>query len=301
MRKHGARLKEPVREEILEATKRLEEARRSKDADAGRGRLEKLDRLLDKHLSFGRKSAFREYVESIGVAVIIALFLRAFVVEAFKIPSGSMIPTLKVGDHLFVSKFIYGIRIPFTRIKFFTRSPKHGDVIVFIFPGDESKDFIKRVVAIGGDRVAVRNDVITVNGKKVMQRRLGKVPCRYRDKDEHGMFSPIKSCVALEEQHGENTYRVIHDAIGPAMPDMAEALIPKGQVFVMGDNRHNSHDGRAWGTVPLENIKGKALIVWWSSDPDGIRWSRFFELVHGYDVDVRNRSIHDGLAPDEFP
>ena len=101
-----------------------------------RERLEKLDELVERQLAFGRKSAVREYAESIGIAVLVALLLRAFVVEAFKIPSGSMIPTLQVGDHIFVNKFIYGLRIPLTNIKFFRRKPKRGEVIVFIYPQD---------------------------------------------------------------------------------------------------------------------------------------------------------------------
>jgi len=152
-----------------------------------RDKAEKLERILDNQLAFGRKSALREYTESIGVAVLIALLLRAFVVEAFKIPSPSMFPTLEVGDHIFVNKFIYGLRVPlanYLRIpmeksKFLSWGEvDRGEVVVFVYPKDESKDFIKRVVAGGGDTVAVRDGVVVVNGKPFKRKKLPG-PCSY--------------------------------------------------------------------------------------------------------------------------
>ena len=252
-------------------------------------RAEKLERILEKHLAFGRKSALREYTESIGIAVLIALLLRAFVVEAFKIPSPSMFPTLHVGDHIFVNKFIYGLRVPLAN---YLRIPmskskvvplgkvNRGEVIVFVYPKDESKDFIKRVVAIGGDTVAMRSDVVVINGKPIKRRKLPH-DCSYSPRDENGMVSgePIP-CVAYVEQLGGVTYRTLHNLNSPPMYHRAEK-VPMGHVFVMGDNRENSHDSRYWGTVPYSHIKGKAMIIWWSSgDPDGIRWRRFFSLLH---------------------
>ena len=250
---------------------------------------EKLERILDKHLAFGRKSALREYSESIGIAVLIALMLRAFVVEAFKIPSPSMFPTLEVGDHIFVNKFIYGLRVPlatYLRIpmeksKFLTWGRvDRGEVVVFVYPKDESKDFIKRVVAVGGDTVSMRDGVVVVNGEPVKRKKLPG-PCSYLPRDENGMVAgePIP-CVAYEEELGGTTYRALHNLNSPPMFHRAEK-VPKGHVFVMGDNRENSHDSRYWGTVPYSHIKGKAIIIWWSSgDPDGIRWRRFFSLLH---------------------
>jgi signal peptidase I len=257
--------------------------RRSKAAvrlEELRERLEKLDELVDKHLAFGRKSAIREYTESIGVAVLVALLLRAFVVEAFKIPSGSMIPTLEVGDHIFVNKFIYGLRIPWTHIKFMeVRKPRRGEVIVFVYPQDESKDFIKRIIAVEGDTIAVDHDQVILNGKPIKRRQLPG-PCVYPDAEEGSSQWEPRNCTAYLEELDGVKYRVIQDSTHSAS-DRKPIRIPPGHVFVMGDNRDNSHDSRFWGTVPDTAIKGKAMIIWWSSgDPDGVRWRRFFDLVH---------------------
>ncbi len=301
MRKYRERLKPPVVDEIEEVAAAVSEAREDTDVEVLRRRYEKLDGLLERHLAFGRKSALREYGESIGVAVIIALILRAFVIEAFKIPSGSMIPTLKVGDHLFVTKIPYGLRIPYTRVKFFARSPKRGEVVVFIFPKDPTKDFIKRVAAVAGDEVEVRNNIVYVNGKALPRRRL-HVPCHYRDQDtDSHERGEIRACVAYEEKNGENRYRVVQDVPSLSL-DYPKTEVPPRHVFVMGDNRDDSYDGRAWGFVPIENIKGKAIFIWWSSGPpEGVRWSRFFDMIHGYGPKRREAPVQDGLLPEEVP
>ena len=167
-KKHDYRLPETPKKELHAAMAELRAALDAKDHDRICENLTRLDDLNDRHLGFAHKSTLREYAESIGVAVLIALFLRAFVVEAFKIPSGSMIPTMEIGDHIFVNKFIYGLRIPFTKVRFFDyRKPKRGEVIVFIYPEEPDKDFIKRVVALEGDSLEVRNSVLYVNGDKV--------------------------------------------------------------------------------------------------------------------------------------
>ncbi len=280
LRKYSYRIKEEIAAEVSGAADALREALREKHFGNLRDRLEQLDELVDKHLAFGRKSAIREYAESIGVAVLVALLLRAFVVEAFKIPSGSMIPTLKIGDHIFVNKFIYGLRIPFTNIKFAEiRKPKRGEVIVFVYPQDESKDFIKRIVAIEGDTVAVERNAVLVNGKPVKRVTL-EGPCMYPDAEEGSERWEPRPCIASMEEQDGTRYRVIQDVNSFSM-DRKPVKVPAGHVFVMGDNRDNSHDSRFWGTVPDTHIKGKAMIIWWSSgDPDGIRWRRFFDLVH---------------------
>ncbi|MCA9666093.1 MAG: signal peptidase I [Myxococcales bacterium] len=279
LKKFKARLKPEIAEQIAEAQSQLVEARETNHYGKMRERAEKLDDILLKNVSFLRKSALREYAESIGIAVLIALLLRAFVVEAFKIPSGSMIPTLKIGDHIFVNKFTYGIKIPFTNIRLLPRKPERGDVIVFIYPRDEEKDFIKRIVAVGGDTVEVRNNQVYINDKPIKREKLS-IKCQYTDGDESRKEFEIHPCFAYQESNGPNSYRVIQD-INSFPVGAKKRKIPDDHVFVMGDNRDNSHDSRVWGTVPMSHIKGKALIIWWSSGaPEGVRWGRFFNLVH---------------------
>ncbi|MBI5505136.1 MAG: signal peptidase I [Deltaproteobacteria bacterium] len=175
------------------------------------------------------------------MAILLAMFIRTFIVQAFKIPSGSMLPTLEVGDHLLVNKFVYGVRIPFVGkrlLSFF--KPEHDDVIVFIYPEDKTKDFIKRVKALPGETIEVRDKVVYINGEKI--------------DDPHAYFEP-----------GSRVYpNSARDNFGPL-------TVPEGQVFVMGDNRDHSHDSRFWGTVPIDEILGKAFILYWSWDSDSFR------------------------------
>ncbi len=189
------------------------------------------------------KSVFREYAEAAAIAVILALFIRTFVVQAFKIPSGSMIPTLLVGDHILVNKFMYGVKIPFANKTLIPiGAPQRDDVIVFIYPVDKSKDFIKRVIGLPGETLEINDRKIYINGKLF--------------EDTYGVFKDSR------RHFGKDNY-------GPF-------TIPEGHLFVMGDNRDNSHDSRFWGTVPLESVKGKALIIYWS-------WphiKRFLHVIH---------------------
>jgi signal peptidase I len=200
-----------------------------------------------------KKSVAREYLESVVVAVILALFIRTFVVQAFKIPSGSMLPTLQIGDHILVNKFVYGPRfeIPLTQLSLGQlpglRKPRPGDVVVFIWPKDRSKDFIKRVVAVEGETLEVRSRQLFVDGKA-------------RD-DPHATWA--------------NQYGGPGERYGPF-------TVPPDHVFVMGDNRDQSYDSRFWGPVPMSDIKGQALIIYWSWDgPDRwVRWERIGRLVY---------------------
>jgi len=198
-----------------------------------------------------KKKLLREYAEAIITALILALIIRTYVVQAFKIPSGSMIPTLLVGDHILVNKFIYGTKIPFSdnRILAF-RKPEKGDIIVFKYPENPQKDFIKRVVATGGDMLEERNKVLYVNGQKVTEQYA---------------------------QHYDQNIRIgtpdPRDNFGPV-------LVPKHKLFVMGDNRDQSYDSRYWGFVDLNEVLGKALIIYWSWDPnDWVRFSRIGRLI----------------------
>jgi signal peptidase I len=312
-----------------------------------------------------RKSAVREYAESIGLAVLFALMLRAFVVEAFQIPSQSMEPTLLVGDHLFVNKFVYGLRIPFTKydlIRF--GEPERGDVVVFIFPveevsteaemqsimnslggyrihsdafgypeslaeidqddsvddwghpfryerlspaeyrlasagpdgvfdtGDditnantalpaghtscitpenttEAKDYIKRVIGVGGDRIRVEDNIVYINDEPVEHEALPE----QRDAFNRPMVRAV-------ERLGDAEYVVQYYG---AVDDFEEITVRDGYIFVMGDNRDNSSDSRCWGQVPVENVKGEALFIFWSGGSEhgflGNRWNRMLNGV----------------------
>jgi signal peptidase I len=241
--------------------------------------IEHLGELLDGELAFAKKSAAREYVESIGGVVFVALLLRSFVVEAYQIPSGSMIPTLQVGDHIWVNKMIYGLRIPFTEIKFGThwREPKRGEIVVFTHPRERDKDLIKRVVAIGGDVVELNHNVLTVNGVAVARHEEGTL--HYFDYDETGDQWFERDANRFSEQMGGAEYTTLQDPAQAARA-FGPVHVPPGQLFVMGDNRDNSADSRYWGFVPLNLVRGRAMVVWWSrGEPEGVRLSRFGHLI----------------------
>jgi len=200
----------------------------------------------------GKKHIVREYAESIVIAIILALIIRTFVVQAFKIPSGSMEDTLAIGDHILVSKFIYGSKIPFTDKRFLKiRDPKRGDVIVFEYPEDPSKDFIKRVIGTPGDVIEERDKKIFINGQLYVNphevhKEMEIVP---REQNPRDNFGPVK--------------------------------VPEGSYFVMGDNRDRSYDSRFWGFVKNPKIKGLAFIKYWSWDSGKfrVRWGSIGRLI----------------------
>jgi signal peptidase I len=197
-----------------------------------------------------KKSLFWEYVEAIITALILALLIRTFIVQAFKIPSGSMIPTLLIGDHILVNKFLYGTHIPFTDKKILIfREPEKGDIIVFKYPEDPKKDFIKRVMATEGDTIEEKNKIVYVNGE------------------------PVKEPFA---HHYDPTIR----SAGDRRDTFGRILVPKDKIFVMGDNRDHSYDSRFWGFVDTKEVKGKAFIIYWSWDPDNwVRFNRIGRLI----------------------
>jgi signal peptidase I len=327
------------------ATSEVEGGLSAKDLGRVRRGLPALDSLVDELIKRPSKSTTRDYVESIGAAVLIALALRAFVIEAFKIPSSSMYPTLEIGDHIFVNKFIYGVRIPWTSTKFFElRAPKRGEVIVFMQPCQVERDYIKRVIALAGDTVEVRCNVVYVNGQPI-EHHLVDADCTYQDYVENvdgsGSSWADKHCSLYSEKVADHEYFTYHDPGRPQRdktlhdtgalpegdakdfplailyscsnasdPDSKKAenqkpgkiedvkpegtnacephrhyVVPPGHVFVMGDNRANSNDSRYWGSVPIENIKGKALFIWlsyanWTPfDWSGMRWDRIGNFV----------------------
>src|SRR4051794_906344 len=206
-------------------TSEVEKGLANKDLTKVRRQLPVLDALVDELVKRPPKSTTRDYVESIGAAILIALALRAFVIEAFKIPPSSMYPTLEIGDHIFVNKFIYGIRIPMTNTKFFARSPDRGEVIVFQYPCDMDRDYIKRVVALAGDTVEVRCNVVYVNGKAIPSTIvLDGERCSYKDYDEQGDRWFTRQCSRYREVVDGNAHDTFHD---PERP-LREARTAKG-------------------------------------------------------------------------
>ncbi len=274
LRRHGRKLSPEVLTKIESAQAELSKVIADGDTQSTIDRGNALQSMVEQHLPHKkRKSAAREYAESILIAILAALFLRAFVVEAFKIPSGSMIPTLQVGDHIFVNKFSYGLRMPFTRWYFVQfDQPERGDVVVFMYPKDPETDFIKRVIGIPGDTVTVRNGMVTVvdeNGKTVA---IERVPLEedylYQDNNPALPGSQIRTSQYTEVIGGKE-HTVIQRKDGYHSRDVGPLRVQPGHLFVLGDNRDNSHDSRYWGQVPLENVKGRALIVWWSTNDTG--------------------------------
>src|SRR5258706_3175063 len=239
LRKYSHRVSDKQAALVREAAERLAAVQRDQDGDEVRQALNALDKALDDYMPFARKSTLSEYAESIGVAVLIALFLRAFVVEAFKIPSGSMIPTLQVGDHIFVNKFLYGVRIPWTNIKIGSdyRKPRRGEVIVFIYPKEPDKDFIKRIVAVEGDTVEIRDNAVVVNGQPVARSHIDG-ECEYTDFDEEQERWVQKRCEEWDERVPGADYRTFYTRHGDAH-SWPPVHVPPGAVFVMGDNRDN--------------------------------------------------------------
>lgn len=206
------------------------------------------------------KSALREYVEAIVLAVVLTVVIRGLVVQAFRIPSGSMEDTLLTGDFLFVNKMVYGseIDIGFGDYRIFhyrfpaIRRPQRGDIIVFRYPEDPGRDFIKRCVATEGQRVEIRDKALYVDGTRVDEPYVAHKDPRIhpRETDARDNFGPI--------------------------------VVPRGHIFMMGDNRDNSHDSRFWGPLPVDLVKGEAMILYWSWDGERRqpRLNRLFHVVH---------------------
>jgi signal peptidase I len=211
-----------------------------------------------------KKSIAREYFESLVIAVVLALFIRTFVVQAFKIPTGSMEQNLLIGDHLLVNKFAFGATLsPVERAILPIREIHRLDVIVFKFPKDPSRDFIKRVIGLPGDTVELKSKRVFINGKMLSE------PYVYYLEDPPPL--PQEMETAGDVQGGDPRVQY-----GPV-------TVPPGQYFMMGDNRDNSEDSRYWGFMPRENVKGRALVIYWSYDPEtglsGPRWSRILRQV----------------------
>ena len=219
-----------------------------------------------------KNSKLRQQIRSVLILLFAVFTFRSFVAEAYSIPSGSMIPTLQVGDRIFVNKFIYGLRVPLVGWKFAARSPARGEVIVFVHP-KEGIDLIKRVVAVAGDTVELKDDVVYVNGQPVAEKHV-TADCKYTDYDEQSDQWVERACDQFSDSLGAAHFTTLRDPTRHPS-SMPAVKVPPGSIFVLGDNRDNSSDSRYWGFVPIQLIKGRAMFVWWSSgSPDGVRWSR---------------------------
>jgi signal peptidase I len=199
------------------------------------------------------KSKLQEYIEAIILAILIAFFIRTFVIQAYKIPSGSMKPTLQIGDHILVTKFNYGVKLPLIRSTVIpVGSPKRGDIVVFIYPEDRSKDFIKRLIGLPGDVIEVRDKKILVNG------------------------------LPWNDAYGVNVDNLIIPGSVQPRDNFGPVTVPEGSLFVMGDNHDESYDSRFWGFVPIKDVLGKALIIYWSwnQEDHGVRWNRIGSILH---------------------
>jgi len=198
------------------------------------------------------KSKLREYIEAILLAIVIAFFIRTFVIQAYKIPSGSMKPTLQIGDHILVSKFNYGVKLPFLRSTLIPiGTPKRGDILVFIYPEDRSKDFIKRLIGLSGDTIEIRNKKILLNG------------------------------LPLNDTHGVYVDNLIIPGSVQPRDNFGPVTVPEDSIFVMGDNRDESYDSRFWGFVKMKDVLGKALIIYWSWNHEDtwVRWGRIGTIL----------------------
>lgn len=279
LKKRSDKLTEDQIQKANDFIKKIEETLTKEDFTKFRSEFEKFSEFFKKNLESYKKGVIRENIESILWAAVIALILRSFVIEAYKIPSGSMIPTLLIGDHLFVNKYIYGLKIPFTFIKFFDyRKPRRGEVVIFTKP-DEGKDFVKRVIGIEGDTVEVRGHDVYLNGQLLKKEYIDEYS--YPERDEFsGEYRTVRAQRYLETIDDVKHYIILR----PDSPLMGFGdgvyKVPKDSLFVMGDNRDNSSDSRFWGMVHLKQVKGRAMFIWWSwGGGQGIQFKRIFQWI----------------------
>jgi len=308
LKRKGKRLNQERRGEVeaaVEAARSLLPRRGKTDTTASAldAAAETLEQAIQRNLAPYRKTWLREYAEAISWAVVLALLIRSFIFEAFSIPSGSMLPTLEIGDRLFVNKIGYGLYVPLSPNRWLHwDEPERGDIIVFEFhcDGDDNdgEDYIKRVVATAGDRIRLDDNQLFLDGEPVPTREVDVGDCDIYEphqEDIAAVRAGSCQCVRQEETAGDISYITQHmtpnarlDSLArcPNRPDWPlrrpfvtgecryygdeahnedwpDVVVPEGHVFVMGDNRDRSEDGRYWGVVPLDHIKGTAFVVWW--------------------------------------
>ncbi len=197
---------------------------------------------------FIQNKTIREWIEALIFALIVAMIFRTWLYAPYRVPTGSMIHTIEIGDHLFVNKHAYGYVVPFTDIRLFSEKVERNDIVVFPYPKDPSIDFIKRIVAVGGDTIEIIGESVYINGKL------------------------------------ENAEYVFYDETLMTLPERIKITIPEGKLWAMGDNRRNSKDSRSWGFVDESTVEGKGVIIYWSHDPrnslfSGYRFNRVAKFL----------------------
>lgn len=221
-----------------------------------------------------REPVIVEYARSLFPVIVAVLIIRSFIVEPFRIPSSSMMPTLLIGDFILVNKFSYGLRLPVVHTEVLDLGePQRGDVVVFRSPDNPGEDWIKRIVGLPGDHITYANKTLYVNGEPMEQEVLG----RYVGS---GSGRAMTGASLRRERLAELEHRILVSPNRRGHGD-GQWVVPKGHYFVMGDNRDNSNDSRFWGTVPEEYLVGKAFLIWmsWDAASGGIGWSRIGETV----------------------
>lgn len=216
-----------------------------------------------------------EYARSFFPVLLLVFLLRGFVYEPFRIPTGSLEPTLSVGDFIAVNKFHYGIRLPVIHTKIYSiNEPKRGDIVVFRWPPNESVDFIKRVIGVPGDKVSYIDKVLYINGEKLPQEYLKMTFDRDEGTHRWEVQEKIEDLFGIKHSVYLNENRINQDFV--------DIVVPEGMYFMMGDNRDNSADSRVWGFVPEKNIIGKANYVWmsWDTINHTVRWNRIGKTIH---------------------
>jgi len=225
-------------------------------------------------LRLGKEPVLVEYARSFFPVILAVFCLRSFLVEPFRIPSGSMIPTLWTGDFILVNKFAYGIRLPVLNDKIINiGEPHRGDVVVFRYPEDPSTDYIKRVIGLPGDHIAYHDKTVFINGVKADQRYKGPFTA-------FPTGIPMPSRLEVESLGDKKHIMVIHPGFYGRL-EQGEWTVPPHSYFMMGDNRDNSNDSRAWGFVPEKNLIGRAFMIWmnWNGSNGGITWNRLGKTI----------------------
>ena len=298
LKKHESRIAAAPVAAIRQSVLELERLRELRSWEPLEDECERMDELLHQHAGFARKSPLRETIENIGIAVAVALALRSCLYEPFKIPSGSMMPTLRSGDHIFVNKFAYGIQIPFTTtvVGGFLGEPQRGDVIVFRYPVDESEDFIKRVIGLPGDTVRVE-------GNKVSIKRAGAADFETIERTkldekclDDAALNPVPHCTVYEEHLDGRSYTVRYKSSSDpriGQRRFGEWSVPEGHYLVMGDNRNESHDSLAW-TKQVEAVAADGLLS--VKDLRDLTPEKLFTLVRPDDTTAREDSSYDHIV-----